>query len=209
MTTPVDTAAKLAFADAVLKSEDETTILTILGKTVVELSEKYRRGGFASIEQPTTPTGPRLTAYVDGGARMDRKVAGCGAVIRNHTQELVYSGSFFLGETTSNRAEYYGLIRAAEAALTGNASQFSVRTDSMLLAMQVSGKWKTKHPEIKPLRDKALALLNRIPRWDISHIPRSQNDEADALATRAMDERRDEVTVDRLLPRTGDDTAAA
>ena len=64
-----------------------------------------------------------------------------------------------------------------------------VFSDSELVVRQVEGRYKVKHPSMVPLYREACALLGRFSRWEIAHVPREQNKEADKLANRALDEK--------------------
>ena len=72
--------------------------------------------------------------------------------------------------------------------------------DSKLVVEQMSGRWKIKHPDMKPLAAEAdrLAPSGTTYTW----IPREQNKHADRLANEALDGKRDGVTVRGLDDRT-------
>jgi ribonuclease HI len=60
-----------------------------------------------------------------------------------------------------------------------------VRMDSRLVIEQMAGRWKIKHPDMKPL---ALAASRARPAevtW--TWVPREQNKAADALVNMALD----------------------
>jgi hypothetical protein len=50
------------------------------------------------------------------------------------------------------------------------------------------GRWRIKHPRIRPLAVRAGELLAAFPVREIRHIPREENGLADALSNRAIDE---------------------
>ena len=58
-----------------------------------------------------------------------------------------------------------------------------------LVAKQINGLYKVKHPAMKPLYDEAMAALRRHfdGRWTIRNVPRAQNARADALVNEALD----------------------
>lgn len=84
-------------------------------------------------------------------------------------------------------AEYKGLIAGLRAAheLAPDAVVL-VRMDSKLVVEQMSGRWKIKHPDMKPLAAEAAKIL---PRSQVTYewIPREKNKHADRLANEAMD----------------------
>jgi len=70
----------------------------------------------------------------------------------------------------------------------------------LLVVQQMRGRWKIKHPGLKPLAVRAGELLASFPEREIRHVPREQNLLADALSNRAVDEAVEEA----LPPRTPD-----
>ena len=94
----------------------------------------------------------------------------------------------FLGVTTNNVAEYQGFIIGLEEARRRGIDDLDVRMDSKLVVEQVSGRWKIKHPNMKPLALKAGELFATFPKRTIAHVPRDANAIADALSNRAIDE---------------------
>jgi ribonuclease HI len=59
--------------------------------------------------------------------------------------------------------------------------------DSELVARQLTGAYKVKHPAMKPLYDDAVASLRDFARWRIRTVPRAQNARADELVNEALD----------------------
>jgi ribonuclease HI len=93
-----------------------------------------------------------------------------------------------LGIQTNNYAEYTGVILALEKARSLGAREVELVLDSMLIVEQLSGRWKVKHPGIKPLVAQAQELLAGFDRWSIRHERRENNIQADALANLALDD---------------------
>jgi ribonuclease HI len=46
-----------------------------------------------------------------------------------------------------------------------------------------------KNPDLRPLYERARILMTRFAQVKLTHVPREENREADALANRALDER--------------------
>ena len=88
-----------------------------------------------------------------------------------------------LGIQTNNYAEYMGVILALEKAQALGAREVELVLDSKLVVEQLSGRWKVKHPAIKPLVDRAHRILSEFDRWSIRHEPRANNRAADAWPT--------------------------
>ncbi|MFF0742611.1 bifunctional RNase H/acid phosphatase [Streptomyces sp. NPDC004111] len=129
-----------------------------------------------------------LVVEADGGSRGNPGPAGYGAVVLDpHTGETLAEAAEYIGVATNNVAEYKGLIAGLKAArdLFPDA-RVHVRMDSKLVVEQMSGRWKIKHPDMKPLAAEAATIL---PRAQVRYewIPREKNKHADRLANEAMD----------------------
>jgi ribonuclease HI len=130
----------------------------------------------------------RATLYADGGARGNPGPAGSGAVLLDEQGRVIAELMRSLGHATNNVAEYTALIIGLEEALRRGIDELDVRMDSLLVVQQMNGRWKIKHPGLRPLALRAGELLARFPRRTIEHIPRELNTLADALVNRAIDE---------------------
>ena len=124
----------------------------------------------------------------DGGARGNPGPAGVGFVLEAVDGTPLVRGGRFLGEATNNVAEYEALLWGLDVALERDVTSVEVFCDSELLCKQISGQYRVKHPNMKPLHARAVALLSRFESFSVTHVPRSQNVAADALANQAMDE---------------------
>ena len=123
----------------------------------------------------------------DGGSRGNPGPAAYGAVLRDATTgEVIASRGETIGVATNNVAEYRGLIAGLElAAEHAPEAEIEVRMDSRLVVEQMSGRWKIKHPDMRPLALQAsrLAPFGTVFTW----VPREQNKAADALVNQALD----------------------
>ncbi|WP_406412202.1 bifunctional RNase H/acid phosphatase [Streptomyces halstedii] len=132
----------------------------------------------------------QLVVEADGGSRGNPGPAGYGAVVIDpDTAQVLAEAAEFIGVASNNVAEYRGLI----AGLTAVRDLFPdtdvrvlVRMDSKLVVEQMSGRWKIKHPDMKPLAARAAEIL---PASSVTYewIPRAENKHADRLANEAMD----------------------
>ncbi|NKQ27696.1 bifunctional RNase H/acid phosphatase [Streptomyces galbus] len=124
----------------------------------------------------------------DGGSRGNPGPAGFGSVVIDAvTGETLVERAEYLGVVTNNVAEYRGLLAGLRAAheLDPTAT-VHVRMDSKLVVEQMSGRWKIKHPDMKPLAAEAARVF---PPGRVTYewIPRERNKAADRLANEAMD----------------------
>jgi probable phosphoglycerate mutase len=128
-----------------------------------------------------------IIAHIDGGSRGNPGPAAYGVSIETAQGQRVAAFGKFIGETTNNSAEYHGLLAALDYALSHGYSRLRVLTDSELMARQISGHYKVRSPDLKPLYDQARTMIARLDSFSIRHVYREQNREADRLANQAMD----------------------
>ncbi|MEU9480695.1 bifunctional RNase H/acid phosphatase [Streptomyces sp. NPDC048191] len=124
----------------------------------------------------------------DGGSRGNPGPAGYGAVVRDAASgEPLTETAEYIGIATNNVAEYRGLLAGLRAARALDpAASVHVRMDSKLVIEQMSGRWKIKHPAMKPLATESRTVFPP-DRVTYEWIPREQNKHADRLANEAMD----------------------
>jgi ribonuclease HI len=129
----------------------------------------------------------KLVVHVDGGSRGNPGPGAAAAVLSTPDGEVVDEAAATLGRVTNNVAEYRGLLLGLERAQALGATEVEVINDSELIAHQVNGRYKVKHPDMKPLHAEALRALGGFERWSIRPVPRAQNADADALVNQALD----------------------
>lgn len=129
----------------------------------------------------------KLVVHVDGGSRGNPGPAAAAAVLSTPDGDVVDEAAVTLGTATNNVAEYRGLLLGLERARALGATEVEVINDSELIAHQVTGRYKVKHPDMKPLHAEALRALGGFERWSIRPVPRAQNADADALVNQALD----------------------
>ncbi|MEK7460760.1 MAG: ribonuclease HI family protein [Patescibacteria group bacterium] len=133
----------------------------------------------------------KFYVWTDGGARGNPGPAGYGVVIKDEAGKNLAEIAEYLGETTNNQAEYWGLVTALERVRElsgGQPVEVDVKMDSELIVKQMLGLYRIKNEGLKPLywriRDLIITLGGRVT---FTHIPRRENKEADALSNVAMD----------------------
>ena len=129
----------------------------------------------------------KLVVHVDGGARGNPGPAAAAAVVSAPDGRVLDESAVTLGHATNNVAEYRGLLLGLERARALGADEVEVVNDSELIAKQVNGEYKVKHPDMKPLHAAAREALGRFARWRVRSVPRAQNADADALVNQALD----------------------
>jgi ribonuclease HI len=129
----------------------------------------------------------RLVLHVDGGARGNPGPAAVGVVLATPDGDLVEERSARIGEATNNVAEYRAVLLGLERARELGASEIEIIGDSQLVARQLDGSYKVKHPAMKPLHQEAMTALAGFDRWSIRTVPRAENARADELVNEALD----------------------
>jgi len=126
--------------------------------------------------------------YADGAARGNPGPAGAGAV-------LIDADGHVLAEPHQEpraRHQQRGRVHRADHRPRGGEARgvddIDVRMDSKLVVEQMNGRWKIKHPNMKPLALRAGELWATFRRRSIAHVPREENGIADALSNKAIDD---------------------
>jgi ribonuclease HI len=125
--------------------------------------------------------------HVDGGARGNPGPAAAAATLATDAGELLDEASELLGVATNNVAEYRAVLLGLARAQELGATEVELINDSELVAKQLNGAYKVKHPSMVPLFSQARAKLAGFERWSIRSVPREQNARADALVNAALD----------------------
>ncbi|MBU0576847.1 ribonuclease HI family protein [Patescibacteria group bacterium] len=134
----------------------------------------------------------RLKIYTDGGSRGNPGPAGIGVYVVNERREPVFKQSLFIGRATNNEAEYKAFLASLEW-LQGYLKTTAIDEvkwflDSKLVVEQVNKNWKIKEDRLKEFVKLAWKLLSSLEcKYQISHVRRVDNQEADGLVNQALD----------------------
>ena len=128
----------------------------------------------------------KVIVHADGASRGNPGQAAIGATIEDSKGQLLASLSQPIGRATNNQAEYRAVIAALEEALKLGAGEADIYLDSELVVKQVNGGYRVRNAALKPLYLEVKELAASFKGFRISHIPRRQNAEADALANKAF-----------------------
>ncbi|HUB04200.1 MAG TPA: ribonuclease HI family protein [Solirubrobacteraceae bacterium] len=129
----------------------------------------------------------KVVVHVDGGARGNPGPAAIGVVVSDADGAVLEELGERIGVATNNVAEYRALLRGLERARALDAREIEIVNDSELVARQITGAYKVKHPAMKPLHAEATAALREFDRWRIRSVPRAENARADELVNEALD----------------------
>lgn len=128
-----------------------------------------------------------VTAFCDGGSRGNPGPAGYGVFVQGEDGSPLAELSDFLGMKTNNVAEYQGLLAALGWAVDQGVEALRVVSDSELMVKQMKGQYSVKSPDLKPLYEEAKRRAAKLDRFEMQHVLRGKNKEADRLANEAMD----------------------
>jgi len=131
----------------------------------------------------------RLLIYTDGAARGNPGPAGAGAILRDSDGNVLAEVAEPLGHATNNVAEWTAVLLALEEARRLGATHVDLRMDSQLVARQISGVYRVKHPDLKPIHAAVMDLLRVLDGYTVGHVPRELNKDADRLSNVAIDGR--------------------
>jgi acyl dehydratase/ribonuclease HI len=142
------------------------------------------------FEEPEAPSARQEGAYtanIDGAARGNPGPAAYGVVVRRPDGKTHESLGKYIGRATNNVAEYYALIAALDYAAASGIRRLRVFSDSQLIVNQIKGIYKVKHPDLRPLHERAKKQAAGLETFTIQYVPREQNRDADDLANAALD----------------------
>jgi ribonuclease HI len=142
---------------------------------------------FAEPEAPSAHLDGAYTANIDGAARGNPGPASYGVVVRRPDGTPIESLGKYIGRHTNNVAEYYALIAALDYAAAKGIKRLRVQSDSQLIVNQMKGLYKVKHPDLRPLHERARKQASGLEAFTIQYVPREQNRAADAAANAALD----------------------
>jgi ribonuclease HI len=128
----------------------------------------------------------RIEIFIDGGARGNPGPAGVGVLILDAVGKKIKDVSKYIGEATNNIAEYNALLYGLEEALILRADEIKINMDSELVAKQLNGEYRVKDTNLKPLFERAINMLKGFKSFEINHIDREKNKEADKLVNKAI-----------------------
>ncbi len=124
--------------------------------------------------------------HADGASLGNPGPGGAGAVVYDDENQIRAEISLYLGSrVTNNEAEYQGLLEGLKKALDLGAEKIRIRMDSELVVRQVLGIYRVKNSRLAVFFEDVKAALRRFKDFEIAHVRREYNQEADALASRA------------------------
>jgi len=133
------------------------------------------------------PNERELELYIDGGSRGNPGPAAAAWVVKDRSGKTLVADAAALGRATNNVAEYTALVNGLRAVREQSANAVRIFSDSELLVRQLLGQYRVRSADLRSLFEEAQLALLSFDRWQIRHVPREQNREADALVNETLD----------------------
>ena len=130
-----------------------------------------------------------IVARTDGASDPNPGPSGIGIIFETPSGEEIGRLAENIGKATNNQAEYIAAIRAAETAKKWGVERLKLVTDSQLMAKQLKREYKVKNPGILNLYQELMMLLMEFKSWEVQHVGREENAEADKLSKIALKKR--------------------
>lgn len=123
------------------------------------------------------------TVYLsfDGSSKPNPGEMTSAYVIRDENNKMIHSETIQGGQGTSNEAEYIGLYQGLRKVVEMGYKHIKIQGDSQLVIFQVNGQFKCRKAKLVAYRDKILQLLKEFHTYELTHVKREFNKEADKL----------------------------
>ncbi|RVW69617.1 Retrovirus-related Pol polyprotein from transposon 17.6 [Vitis vinifera] len=105
-----------------------------------------------------------------------------GLLLQSPTREQLEQAIGLGFPASNNEAEYEAILARLSLALTLSASKLEIRSDSHLVVRQIQEQYEAKNECMARYLSKLQTSLNKLSKWAIKRIHRSENTQADALA---------------------------
>ncbi|XP_072976859.1 uncharacterized protein [Typha angustifolia] len=166
------------------RSQDMVNKLEAVGSTstTTEQSHKHLKLGFPIEQHPKSFNYMSCILEFDGASKGNPGKSGAGAVLRAEDGSVISRIREGLGAVTNNVAEYRALILGLKFALRKGFRQIRVQGDSKLVCNQVEDLWRTRNQNMADLCLEVKALRDMFLSFEINHVKREFNADADAQA---------------------------
>lgn len=130
---------------------------------------------------------PIMEVFTDGASRGNPGPAAIGVVFRQKGGPDLAEHCEVIGKATNNVAEYQAVVAALEHVRRWKVRKVHLFMDSELISRQLSGAYRVKSPDLRPLFQQVIFLSRNLSEFKVHHIKRALNSQADALANKAFD----------------------
>ena len=91
-----------------------------------------------------------------------------------------------MGKGTNNEAEYHAILFAIQKMDSMPSIGFNEKvvifTDSELAVKQIAGEYQVKNKNLKAIHSQIVKLIAKYTNFEVKHLPREDNEQADALS---------------------------
>ncbi len=129
-----------------------------------------------------------IYAHTDGASRGNPGESGIGIIMRDEHGRVIHSTGKYIGKATNNIAEYVALIECLKKAKDTACKKLVVLSDSELMVRQLQGRYRVKSEGLRKYFQRVHRMLKNAPfEFEIRHVSREQNHDADMLANVSID----------------------
>ncbi|VVA92328.1 unnamed protein product [Arabis nemorensis] len=143
-------------------------------------------GKLPKLEPSADTSGITCIVEFDGASKGNPGLAGAAAVLKTEDGSVICKVRQGLGIATNNAAEYHALILGLRHAIEKGYKKIKVKGDSKLVCLQIKGQWKVNHEVLAKLHKEAKQLSSKCISFEISHVLRNLNSDADEQANLAV-----------------------
>ncbi|XP_031096962.1 uncharacterized protein LOC116001213 [Ipomoea triloba] len=147
-----------------------------LADFIVECSTKVSAGDRSLINDQTD----WWILNADGAA--SSKHCGGGVMLTSPEGFKVYYALIYKFKASNNEAKYEAVIGGVRLAIALGARKVRIRMDSRLVVGQIKGTFEAKGENMRLYKDVVEGLLTKLETYEIHHVPRLENQEADILS---------------------------
>lgn len=141
-----------------------------------------------------------LILHVAGRMLSNPGLAAAGILITRNDGSPLYEAGFFLGNQTTESAQYHGLLRGLDHVAKLNPTLLSIFVPEDFLIQHVTGQLLVANPSLEMLHEQAQLKLLRLGRWSIRKTPESEGRRAVELAANALQSQSSHVASDHANP---------
>jgi ribonuclease HI len=176
-----------------LKEQDKTITKKRVDKLLQNLKDHIKKDDLIISDKEIIDTSninkeiDLIVVNVDGASKGNPGESGIGVAIFDKDSNLIDEACDYLGVATNNIAEYKALILGLRLSIKYNAKKILFKSDSELMVKQIKGEYKVKNTQLKLLFAEVKDLFKKLPNWEIMHVPREENKEADLLANKGVE----------------------
>jgi len=123
--------------------------------------------------------GFRWVISVDGSS--NQQGSGVGVILEGPDGLLIEQALRFAFKANNNQAEYEALIAGMLLAKEMGAKELLAKSDSLLVAGQVTGEYQAKDPQMVAYLEYVQVLKESFEVFEIVHVPKEQNARVDLL----------------------------